>query len=230
MNQEKFGNFLKELRKKNNLTQKQFADKYNVTYQAVSKWENGINLPDKYLIKQISKDFKISLDELFDGEYKKKKNYKFLVFITIIFFISFTSLILINILKPDDFEFRTLSSNCENFNISGNIAYNKTKSAIYITNIQYCGGEDKELYQEIECILYETDNEIEKIIGSTKYQEKSNITLEEFLKKVTLTVDNYEKICKDYSKNSLYLIINATLENGKITSYKIPLNLDDNCF
>ena len=37
---------LVDLRKKNNLTQKQLADKYNVTYQAVSKWENGKNMPD----------------------------------------------------------------------------------------------------------------------------------------------------------------------------------------
>ena len=64
MDQEKFGKLIKEIRKKNNLTQKQFADKYNVTYQAVSKWENGLNMPDTSLIRQISKDFNISLDEL----------------------------------------------------------------------------------------------------------------------------------------------------------------------
>lgn len=44
MNQEKLGKFIKDIRKKHNLTQKQLADKYNVTYQAVSKWENGISL------------------------------------------------------------------------------------------------------------------------------------------------------------------------------------------
>lgn len=37
MDQEKIGKFIKEIRKKNNLTQKYLADKYNVTYQAVSK-------------------------------------------------------------------------------------------------------------------------------------------------------------------------------------------------
>ena len=61
MNQEKFGKFIKEIRKKNNLTQKQLADKYNVTYQAVSKWENGRNMPDTTLIKQMSNDFDIRL-------------------------------------------------------------------------------------------------------------------------------------------------------------------------
>ena len=41
MDQNEFGKLIKEIRKKNNLTQKDLADKYNVTYQAVSKWENG---------------------------------------------------------------------------------------------------------------------------------------------------------------------------------------------
>ena len=36
MNQEKFGRFIKEIRKKHHLTQKQLAEKYNVTYQAVN--------------------------------------------------------------------------------------------------------------------------------------------------------------------------------------------------
>lgn len=45
MDQEKIGKLIKEIRQKNNLTQKQFADKYGITYQAVSKWENGKNMP-----------------------------------------------------------------------------------------------------------------------------------------------------------------------------------------
>lgn len=73
MNQDRFGNFIKEIRKKYNLTQKEFADRYNVTYQAVSKWENGKNLPDASLMKQISKDFGLTLDEIYDGKYKKIK-------------------------------------------------------------------------------------------------------------------------------------------------------------
>ena len=64
MNPEKVGKFIKELRKKNNLTQKDLADKYGVTYQAVSKWENGINLPEISLIRQMSKDFNISVENI----------------------------------------------------------------------------------------------------------------------------------------------------------------------
>ena len=159
MNQEKFGQFIKDIRKKNNLTQKQLADKYNVTYQAVSKWENGKNMPDTYLIRQISKDFNVSLDELFDGEYKEeskkeKNNIKIIISLIILFLFLIISIIIL-ITRNDDFTFKTLSSNCENFNISGNISYNENKSAIYITNIKYCGGDDTEEYKKIECTLYE---------------------------------------------------------------------------
>ena len=43
MDQEKIGKFIKEIRKKNNLTQAELAEKYNVTYQAVSKWESEVS-------------------------------------------------------------------------------------------------------------------------------------------------------------------------------------------
>lgn len=38
------GNFICELRKSNNMTQKQLAEKLNVTDKAVSKWERGVKL------------------------------------------------------------------------------------------------------------------------------------------------------------------------------------------
>ena len=40
------GQKIKELRKKNDLTQEKLADYLGVSYQAVSKWETGVNTPD----------------------------------------------------------------------------------------------------------------------------------------------------------------------------------------
>lgn len=233
MDQDKFGKLIKEIRKNNNLTQKQLADKYNVSYQAVSKWENGKNMPDMSLIKQISEDFNISLDEMFDCKLKdnnKKISKKNIVIITSCL-ISFFIILLVFILyySSSDFEFKTLSSKCDNFSISGSISYNSKKSSIYITNIKYCGAENKEKYVEIECILYESNKDIEKKISSFIYNEKENITLEDFLETVTLSVDDYKKTCKEYSENSLYLKVNAKDSNEKITTYKIPLSLDESC-
>ena len=49
-----FGDKIKELRTKNQLTQEQFAMRLNVTRQAVSNWENNRNLPDLEMIILIS--------------------------------------------------------------------------------------------------------------------------------------------------------------------------------
>ena len=230
MNQEKFGKFIKELRQKNNLTQKEFADKYHVTYQAVSKWENGKNMPDSALIKQISEDFNVSLEELYNGEFKSKKKKTIPIIIMICtLVIIFIIVILFNFLSSDDFQFKTLSANCPNFTISGNIAYNDKKSAIYISDIEYCGGDESQKYKEIECILYEKNGETETQISSYKYNKKESITLENFLKEVTFTIDDYEKTCKVYKDGSLYLKVNASDDHHKIITYEIPLKLDDRC-
>ena len=52
MNQEKIGKFILKLRMDNNLSQAKFADKIGVTYQAVSKWENGRGIPDIEMLKK----------------------------------------------------------------------------------------------------------------------------------------------------------------------------------
>lgn len=55
---------LKEIRMKNNLTQDEMAEKLAVTRQAVSRWENGDSTPNIDTLKQISKDFDISINTL----------------------------------------------------------------------------------------------------------------------------------------------------------------------
>lgn len=231
MDQEKVGNFIKNIRKENKLTQQQLADKYNVTYQAVSKWENGKNLPDISLLKQMSKDFNVSLDEIFEGKYEiKEKQKKKNIYIVLFFIIIIMGLfVLIFKVSNNNFNFKTLSSNCDNFNISGSISYNNNKSAIYISNIKYCGTSDTKEYENIECVLYESNNDIEKIIGTSNYSKDEKITLEKFLENVTFSIDNYSRVCKEYTKNSLYLRINATDINKEVTTYKIPLILENNC-
>lgn len=232
MDQEKFGKLIKELRQKNHLTQKDFADKYNVTYQAVSKWENAKNMPDKALIKQISKDFNISLDDLFEGEYstqKRKRMNLYVLGITFLGILLIIGSIFFSIYSNKDFEFKTIKSNCSDFKISGSISYNDLKSSIYISHVSYCGEKDSEPYHTINCTLYEHTKDSNKVIDTCNYEKKKEITLEEFLNQVSFTIENYQKLCKNYSKDSLYLEIEAIDAKDKITSYKIPLELESNC-
>jgi len=59
------GEKIKELRKKNDLTQEKLADYLCVSYQAVSKWETGISSPDLSLIVPLTRLLHVSADELF---------------------------------------------------------------------------------------------------------------------------------------------------------------------
>lgn len=228
MNQEEFGKIIKKIRKDNNLTQQQLANKYNVTYQAVSKWENGKNMPDTVIIKQIASDFNIDLNDLLDGKINRKKK-NIIIYIIIFLMLILGIIFLIINSKNKDFEFKTLGSNCKNFNISGSISYNKNKTAIYISNVNYCGGDDKKTYKEIKCTLYEKHNDIQKKISSCNNKNNKNIKLEEYLKNITITVDNYSRTCKEYNENDLYLEINAKNENDEIITYKIPLKMSNQC-
>lgn len=221
MDQEKFGKLIKEIRKKNGLTQNDLANKYHVTYQAVSKWENGKNLPDMTLIKQIASDYNVSLDDML-GVKKSKKKY----ILTGIIFIVLLIVILF-IIWPSKFHFKTLSSSCDNFNLSGSIFYNNSKSSIHITNIEYCGDTDITEYKEISCTLYEKNNKI--INEVSKCNSGYNTKLYDFLENVDIEVSSYSNICKEYDNDSLYLEINATDYNNRVISYKIPLKLSDTC-
>ena len=63
-----FGEQIKSIRKRENLTQEQFAMKLNVSRQAVSNWENNKNLPDIGMLILMSNVFQISLDQLIKGD------------------------------------------------------------------------------------------------------------------------------------------------------------------
>lgn len=62
------GERIATLRKMKNLTQKQLADKLQVSDKAVSKWESGRGEPSLELIRAITKLFNCSIDYLVDGK------------------------------------------------------------------------------------------------------------------------------------------------------------------
>jgi len=229
---EKFKEIIKKIRKENNLTQKDLADKYHVTYQAVSKWENGKSLPDITLIRQISKDYNISIDDMMDGIYEEKKinNKRRIMFVAIpIFLIIIVAFLILLTNNSNDkgFESKTISSSCNDYKISGIISYNETKSVIYIPKIEYCGEKSDKKYGDINCTLYEKHGDVTKKISEFNYNDKK-ITIEEFMRLVSFNVDNYLKVCNSYNKESLYLEIKAS-DNDEMFFHTIPLSLDDTC-
>ena len=73
METDKISNMIKKIRQKNNLSQQKFASIYNVSFQAVSKWENGKSIPDFMTLKKICDDYDIDINDLFEGKKKSKK-------------------------------------------------------------------------------------------------------------------------------------------------------------
>ena len=70
----KFNENLKYLRKRDNLTQEELAEKLNVSRQSITKWESGNSLPDIEKIKEIAYIFSISVDSLIGDIDSKKTN------------------------------------------------------------------------------------------------------------------------------------------------------------
>lgn len=68
MDAQKFGAFLAQVRKENNLTQAQLAQKMQVSDKAVSRWERGRGFPDINLLEPLAAALGISLLELMQSE------------------------------------------------------------------------------------------------------------------------------------------------------------------
>ena len=66
----KLSDKLIELRKAKGWSQEEFAEKMDVSRQAISRWENGTALPDAQNILRISKLFCVTSDYLLNDDYK----------------------------------------------------------------------------------------------------------------------------------------------------------------
>ncbi len=66
--------FIKELREQHNMTQKELADMLQVSFQTVSKWENGVNLPDITQIPRLAEIFGVSTDVILGVKSLKKES------------------------------------------------------------------------------------------------------------------------------------------------------------
>ncbi len=101
-----FSKNLQELRKKNNLSQEELAEKINVARQAISKWELGETAPNLEQARSLADTLKVDLNELVLGKTNKisiTNKYNFLkiiglVFIDIIVILLFIMIILLFII------------------------------------------------------------------------------------------------------------------------------------
>ena len=80
MNTIEIGRYIRNRRNGMHLTQKELAKKLNITFQAVSKWETGVTLPDTSLLVSLSDELEVSVDQILNaGELRQRMNKKIVI-------------------------------------------------------------------------------------------------------------------------------------------------------
>lgn len=67
LKKENVGKTITFYRKMYGMTQKELADRLNISYQSVSKWEAAINLPTIEMLYELAQVFNVTVDELLNG-------------------------------------------------------------------------------------------------------------------------------------------------------------------
>lgn len=67
LDSKKVGNFIMNKRKVLGMTQQQLADKLNISFQAVSKWENGTAYPNVEILYDLAVALDVTVDEILTG-------------------------------------------------------------------------------------------------------------------------------------------------------------------
>ena len=226
---EQIGSIIKDIRKKNNLTQNEFASILGVTFQAVSKWENDKSIPDITILKDISNKFNVDLNYMISGKKvninKKSFFKKNMIIITVIIFIIISVCVFLFFHKHN-YEFKTLNGETKDIKVTGSITYDESKSSIYL-NVDY-NADDTQKYSYIKCTLYEKHQDILNVISEKEYLEKTPVSLKEYLKMISFVIDNYSPSCKYYKDSNLYLEISAKIDEEKSVTYKVPIKFN-NC-
>ena len=206
------GATIKELRKRSGMSQQELADKLNTTNFTISKWENNITTPDIYYLKNISKIFKITIDDLMNNNIDKRNTDK----TNIIAGIAVIELIIIIVISAiainnNKLTIQNLSSTNNDISLKGILIANKSVSLLEINNIEYVDkntGTDLETIPEFVSIIIKAnkDTMINKNIENT---DKESIY--ELLKKTNISYQSKNKI-KDLSLIIKYHMNNKQYE------------------
>ena len=71
----RIGEIILHRRKELGMTQKQLAEKLNVTDRSISRWECGVNLPDVETLKTVAKILDVPISYFYEDVEEKEINY-----------------------------------------------------------------------------------------------------------------------------------------------------------
>lgn len=231
MNQEDVGKYIKKLRVSNGLSQSALADKLGVTFQAVSKWENGRNLPDMQTLSMISTLFNVDIDSIIGAKRNLKSNNKPLVILVLLMLILSLIILIVSskgFFASDSskmFYVKELNSANTNYVLHGNITQYNNYSTFLVNSLSYTGKQDKTIYKEINCVLYREYANSKSVIKECG--SKSNISIKDYLKSLKIRVDNYDNICPDYINTKYHIELVITDDESNDIIHLIPIDIND---
>lgn len=234
MDIEKIGQFIKELREENNLSQNQLSEEIHVTRQAVSNWENGKALPDSNVLLILSNLFKVSINEILSGKRLTKEDNLEEIALQLVdennqkrnkikkMMISFSTILSILVILFLGYYFVTNYNSIKVYRVSGKSDVFKTNEGILITtrtkSYLHLG--------EIEKIKNDANVKVNKVLLYYKDSNKKVIIYEKnstnFLIKDLgnyneFNLNNHENIVK----NNLYIEIKYN--NNKSSTIKLTI-------
>lgn len=224
MNQEKIGKFIKEKRIDNKLSQKELADALGVTPQAVSKWENGKNLPDMTVLTEMSKLFNVSIEEIICGKKTKKRISKWWYGLIGVMVICVIIIIILLVNNNDYLEYKNLITSSSDFVLNGTLVKTNEHTLLVIDNVKY-SSDDETIYEELNCTLYQIDGNTQILMSSA--DEGYDTTLSSYLESVRIIMDHESDNCTMFINTQMVIRLDLLAYDGKTISYEIPIIIDE---
>jgi transcriptional regulator with XRE-family HTH domain len=164
MNQNKIGKIIENKRKEKNLTQKELAELLGISNTAISKWENGNNLPDISMLAPLAETLELDLLELISVQnsvheenqkrqpkIRKIRRYRSIALIIIVVgLICLTSYIThdntmdkVEEKLNNQVEVYKITSKDQSFRIDGYMIFNNKESIIVLEKVLFQGNEEE---------------------------------------------------------------------------------------
>lgn len=234
MNEEALSKIIKKIRKDNQLTQQQLANRVGVTYQAVSKWENKRNIPDLSTLRRVSDEFDINIEELLTGSsaVRNSQRYRLVLIVVSLLLVGFVLLSIKLATAIDSYALVKVQSANPDFAIEGVAVFGESRSSLQISHIE-TSLNDTTSYESLESTIYELDGhkhtQISRCDDIVTSNTCSGTPLAELLGNITFSISDLSLGCEAVEQGGLYLQIDAFDSDKKNISYKVPLKIDSGC-